>query len=164
MATATTSNYLNIQQAIANLVPNYFPGVSVSFGDFTKIRRASPQFIIGHAKLDSPTKDRFPQYEDLNWVFPIHLVFEYESDAKTHLMINQYRVKLLQLFQEHRRMDVFVDNGAGQPVPYPTMQAGHCLDSKIIGADLIMYLTLDEKAYALSTYTLWVRERVMVSS
>lgn len=163
MATATQSNYLNIQQAIANLVPGTFPGVAVAFGDFTKIRHNSPQFIIGHAKLDSPTRDRFPQYEDLNWIFPIHLVFEYESDAQTHLMINQYRVKLLQMFQLHRKLDVFVDNGSGQPVPYPTMQSGHCLDSKIIGADLIMYLTLDEKAYALSTYTLWVRERVMVN-
>ena len=163
MGTATRSNYLNIQQAIANIIPGYFPGISAVFGDFTKIRQHTPQFIIGHAKLDSPTRDRFPQYEDLNWVFPLHLVFEYESDAKTHLMINQYRVNLLQMFEEHRRMDVFVDDGTGHAVPYPQMQSGHCLDSKIIGADLIMYLTLDEKAYALSTYTLWVRERVMVT-
>lgn len=156
MASAQQSNYPNIQAAIAQLVTQY-TGMPGELGDFSKITLASPNFVVAHGRLHSPTVDRKPQFEDLYWLIPVHIFADYQNDAEAHDLINLFRVKLLQGCMEHPRLDFATGS------PFPPGLAGHALDSKLMRADLVGYFTLDERAYALSTYEIWVHERVAVT-
>jgi hypothetical protein len=157
MGQAQVSNYANIEVALGQLLTNY-TGAPVELGDFSKITLSSPSFVIQHARLKSPDADRKPQFEDLHWIFPVHMFFDYQSDVEAHQLIRDYRLVIIQALMEHPQLDVTIANAS-----YPTGIPGHALDSKVISGDLTGYFSLDQKQYALSTYEVWVHERVAVN-
>lgn len=151
------TNYQNITLALGKLLTLY-TGAPVEYGDFSKFTQASPSFVIQHARLKSPPQDRHPNYEDYNWTFPVHMFFDYQSDAEAHALIDQYRVTITQALAEYPLLDL---GGIG---PYPPGQSGHAKDSKLVAATLTGYFELDHKPYALSTYEVWVQERVLANN
>lgn len=151
---ANLSNYVNIEQALAQLISAY-TGLPGEIGDFSKITLSTPNFVVQHARGNVPReRQRHPNYEDLDWFFPVHLFFDYESDAEAHKLFAFYRVLLIHALMEHPLLDI---SGIGS---YPQNQDGHAKDSQLIQADLVGYFSLDEKAYAQGIYVVWVQERV----
>lgn len=158
MGQTAGSNYSNIEQALKILAQQQFPGIEVEIGDFSKIRHYSPIMVLQHARLKQTYTDRKPSYTDYNWMFPLYFVFDYQNDAEAHALVAQYRLGLIQMLEQNPLLAVTVPG-----VSYPTMQAGHAKDSMLWSAGLVGYFTLDEKAYALSLYEIWVQERVAVN-
>ena len=157
-STTRGSNYTNIEQALKLLLQQQFPGIEVEVGDFSKIRYSSPIAVLQHARLKQAQTDRKPSYTDYNWMFPLYFVFDYQNDKEAHDLVAQYRLGIIRALEENPLLSIAVPGAS-----YPPMQAGHAKDSMLWSAGLVGYFTLDEKAYALSLYEIWVQERVAVT-
>lgn len=156
MPTAQTSNYPAIERAIANLMQQQWPGMPVELGDFTKITDGTPCGVIAHGELQSPFKDRNPQFEWLHWLVPVHIFFDYTSDAEAHELFRSFRIDFVHLMQTHRTLD---DGIQAHPPGY----MGQAIDCKIMRGLRPSYIQIDGKSYLMSTYELWVSEKVYVS-
>lgn len=155
MPTVQPSNYKGIERAIANLMGAKWPGMPIELGDFSKITLGTPCAVISHGELRSPLTDRNPQFEWLHWTIPIHIFFDYTSDAEAHELFRAYRIDTLALFEAHRYLD---DGVQANPAGYQ----GQAIDCKILRALPPVYFTLDGKTYIQSVYELWVKEKVYV--
>lgn len=149
------TNYQAIELAIGTLITNTL-GVPVFYGDFSKLVEQTPMCVIEHGELRSPLANRKPNFEDLEWHFLVHVFFDYTSDVEAHRLYTEYRTAIWNLFVQHRQLD------DGNTSTYAPGIAGQTLDSKIIRSPLPMYILADGRDYVLSSYELWVLERLTV--
>lgn len=147
------SNYPAIERAIGNIIQANL-GVPYELGDYSKITTGTPMAVVEHGRLKSPLAGRAPNIEDYFWELPVHLFFDYTSDAEAHTLFSAYRPALINLFMQHRQLD------DGNTSTYPAGVNGQALDSKIISSPLPTYFDLDGRTYVLLTNVLWVWERL----
>lgn len=155
MPTVQPSNYPAIERALANIMQAQWPAMPVELGDFTKITLGTPCGVISHGELLSPQKDRNPNFEWLHWTIPVHIFFDYTSDTEAHELFRAYRMDFVKLIQGHRTLDDGIQ-------PHPAGYQGQAIDCKIMRGLRPMYIQLDGKTYLMSTYELWVAEKVYV--
>lgn len=147
------SNYPAIEQAIGGIVQATL-GVPYELGDYSKITTATPMLVVEHGRMKSPVASRAANIEDYYWEFPLHLFFDYTSDAEAHRLFSAYRPALINLFMQHRQLD---DGNTGT---YPPGTNGQAQDSKLISAPLPSYFDLDGRTYVDLIMVLWVWERL----